>query len=268
MLPISPYSNPNLTGKAWLDDHLTRFVAPELGKMPDPNGPLIKIKAVSDQLLRHLQGEPVPAHLVKTWNKAKECAAGKTILLPGRDTWLFEVVARLEGWDTIFRPDISSDTWSYLAKNDPDRERWTQCYGLDSGIAGSVPIGLKCKNWGVVISTNYNGSHQVFPGVRGSIANDVYDVLEGFVKYWTHGKRQIPPIDSKITGIHQEIESASTCVYRSGKVVGNLRFFEIAAVGTMLLADYWLGTQTSIPTTRAERIEATVKKIKARRRVA
>jgi hypothetical protein len=76
---------------------------------------------------------------------AAEGAKKPKILLPGRDTFLWEVIARVEGFDgTIFRPELSSSVSSIYHTNKKlldhgEVQSWGQtCFGVDSGYKGSV----------------------------------------------------------------------------------------------------------------------------------
>lgn len=102
------------------------------------------------------------------WFEAKKKAGNKPILLAGRDVFLLEVMARMDGANTIFRPDISALSIGGV------KEDYSQCYCVDSGYRGSIPKKLKIEDWHVVsLSTTARvgtqkykeelQQHQLFP---------------------------------------------------------------------------------------------------------
>lgn len=163
-----------LTGHDWLEHHLETFVRPNLKKIP-----VVTRVAMNDFPLNQWK----PVHLKAlhaTWKEAKKKAKSRQILLAGRDVYLFEVLARLEGFPTIFRPDISGP----VAKAKIVKEDYTQCYLLDTGYAGTVPKALGIENFGLIsCGGSYNKEqvkHQIFPKALA-----LAGILEGVSKYWT-----------------------------------------------------------------------------------
>jgi hypothetical protein len=256
-----------LTGQAWLDDHIEKFVKPVVGVVPDYK--LIK-PADTDNYTKMLTGANsiYPGLLVKLWTEAKRRAAGRTILLPGRDVWLFEVLARLEGTDTIFRPDISSNAVTTIAKSDPQKEVFKGCFCVDSCCAGSIPKKLGCADWALGIYSGFAANleqlqaHQLiaerFPNLATDPLYNCYAILECVPKYWTHA-------------------SASNGIVTQ-QVVPDGVLFRTAFKTTMVMANHWLENhkpqvvnefnlepEVSI---RRTRIKKTLTKLKAKRRVA
>jgi len=128
-----------MVSSKWLDQHLEEFVRPILGSLPTEasiHPDIYPINQFDDGMLRCL---------LACWREGKRLAQGRQIFLAGRDVWLFEVLARLEGFPTIFRADISSMTKDYVT------EDYTNCHLLDTGYAGSVPRALKIKNFHLVL---------------------------------------------------------------------------------------------------------------------
>lgn len=238
-----------LVGKKWLDDHIKTFIKPNIsgGKLPD-------LLATDNGYADMLRKEENLKALLELWAEARKRADGRTIVLPGRDTWLLEVVARLEGHDTLFRPDISSITYSWVAKHDPDAEKIKSCYGVDSGNAGSVPKGLKCADFGMVF---YNGSpqkrHQLIPHHNAGPYYNIYCVLEGGLKYWTHATLIGANSVANPTRISQKIET-------------NQESFRWAAVHTLLVANYWLKMNPEPETTRRLKLKSALKRLETTRR--
>lgn len=189
-----------LPASTWLDEHLETFVRPVLGEIPPP---------LEDPKNTYVQWfSPRTVTLLQAvWERVKVLAGGREILLPGRDVHLLEVLARIEGFPTIFRPDISGATCSYVK----EKQAYKECYCVDTGYAGSVPRTLEIRNYGlmrfsswtyyanprsggmtkaaesanaVVLKTRLN--HQIFPYVRDH-NNALPSYLEGMPKYWERG---------------------------------------------------------------------------------
>ena len=184
---------------SWLDQHLEEFVRPHLGKIPSvPTQPTSNF---TPKLCRALRA---------VWEQAKKRSQGRTILLAGRDVFLFEALARMQGdRETIFRPDISALTATLAGKQTNYKEH----YLLDTGYSGSVPRHLGMVHWDLIAcqpavasaeAASNRLQHQVFPGARmayhklppakpGSpyrpvVQSTLYSLassLEGVPKYWT-----------------------------------------------------------------------------------
>lgn len=116
----------------WLDEHLETFVRPNLGRIPN-----IDLK---DYDLIEFTPQRIRA-LVAFWDQAKKRCGDKPMLLAGRDVYLLEVIAHMEGYPTTFRSDISALTASHVV------EDYTKHYLVDTGYKGSVPIALKMEHW-------------------------------------------------------------------------------------------------------------------------
>lgn len=249
-----------MKGKEWLDHHLETFVKPYLGAVPDVND-LSKFKHGYVAPGGYFRDPVRLQAMIDLWNEAKKRANGKTIFLPGRDTWLFEVLARLEDHDTIFRPGISSNVWRWVRDHDPDRERYKTCYGLDSGNIGTILRGLGCVDWGLVyyaggIHAKYSPIRQLLPHKSYGPYYDCYCMLEGFNKYWTPGEHRYAPKTGKI---NDEVGVV--------QILSNQADFSYAAVGTILLANHWLTVQSQaqapteeVKPTRQTRIKKVLEK--------
>lgn len=209
-----------LTGRDWLDHHIKTFIKPNITEMPDVK------TCPGDSYTPQLRNDLYTKALMELWEAAVKKAEGKTILLPGRDVWLFEVLARLRGDKTIFRGDISSGTYTHVAKNDPDKEVLAACYGVDSGLSGSVPRGLKCVDFGLVYHSAGGAPKALMP--YDPYRHGCYSILEGGSKYWTRGALEIKVVDDKDTfNIIQKIDVGSQA-------------FKSATVNTILVAEAWL----------------------------
>lgn len=172
----------------WLDVHLNNFVRPYLRCIPEVEPDNMCIKRFSPKVL-------IALNLI--WNEAKKKAQGRTILLPGRDVFLFEVIARMQGdYPTIFRPEISSAVADYVTEN------YKECFVLDTGYSGSIPKKLGIQNWSLVqydplYSKNALAGdkpfRQIFPKAsRWSIYGSLSSLLEGCPKYWIRALMRSP----------------------------------------------------------------------------
>jgi len=238
-----------LKGKEWYDDHLKSFVIPVLGKIPKL---LNNNYLTTNQSLKMLKVEVNLKALLELWAEAKKRAQGRIILLPGRDVWLFEVLARLDGTKTIFRPEISSDTWKWVAAHDPERELFKNCYCVDSGNAGSIPKGLSCVDWGLVYySMGHHPLHQLIqfnPNFKGPYY-DCYCILESIPKYWVRG--------ALTTGPYNVQKIAPTSLNGIGT-------FTVAVLGTMLVANYWFKVNETKVASRIRLTGLRLKRLKPR----
>jgi hypothetical protein len=164
----------------WLKNHLETFVEPvskELGTIP------------SDPWLNEIRGSyykrltPEQMTVVKNaWRAAKSRSEGKTLLLMGRDVWIFEVLARREGYPTIFDPSCSRQTCYHEKFKKFDSKRHIL---LDTGFAGSIATALKVKC--LLLSADIHpgspvAKSQIFPLLTGSRSLALF--LENLPKYW------------------------------------------------------------------------------------
>ncbi len=227
----------DLVGQAWLEDHQENFCKPVMKKLPE----LVSTPYPTDGSNKYIkllveEKSAYPGHLVSMWEEAKRRAAGRTILLPGRDVWLFEVLARLEGTDTIFRPDINSNTKHIVAQVDPDRDRFKECFCIDSCCAGSIPKELKCKDWALGVFSGATDlkslkAHQLIAKTYPNLQTDplylCYAILECIPKYWSHAT----------------LDNINRSVQRIEKDGVN---FRLAYLTTMVLANHWLETHKDV----------------------
>lgn len=192
-----------LTGSAWLEHHLETFVAPHIGGVPDidpTNSHVLQWKPIFSPALRAV------------WAQAKQRAKGHPMLLAGRDVWLLEVLARIEGFPTAFRPDISGAVGR--AKPRAVQEDYSNHYLVDTGFQGSVPRGLDIPHFDLIaLNPSYHdpdtkirrGNHQLFPQARLTDPKFPHSAgkygtlyllasqLERSPKYWIQGVTTIGP---------------------------------------------------------------------------
>lgn len=156
---------------SWLDTHVEEFIKPVLGEdfNRDP--------------LPYFQPEEMTV-IKNAWRSMKKKANHKQIFLPGRDVFIFEILARREGYPTVFMPECSRQTVGALAKQLDLSIR--DCYLFDTGFFGSIPKALRSKKFSMV-SYNRRGSDiQVFP--RLSYSRGLALKIEKTPKYWTSGR--------------------------------------------------------------------------------
>lgn len=188
---------------SWLQSHVEGFIVPYLGTMPNRTRPTTFGTDGFTVYPKRTDKVQVAA-LARAWEGVKQLAKDRTILLPGRDTWEFEILARLEDHPTIFRPDISNYTKEHVS------EDYSECFVVDSGLRGSVPKALKIKNFALCcVSTTFTKgelkSHDLALAVdptRNTLYGQVsglYNFLEGNYKYWTHARWENGSIVQKLS---------------------------------------------------------------------
>lgn len=125
-----------------------------------------------------------------TWKALKSRAHGKPILLPGRDVFLWEVMARQEDYPTVFSHQVSRITVDQWAKEHPE------CIGMfafDTGFMGSVLRPFhRISMSGIFRESDLRGAlgsadqtsryAQVFPRLRG--ARGIVLQIENLPKYY------------------------------------------------------------------------------------
>lgn len=168
---------------SWLATHFRDFVSVGLGRYVAPKLP----KGY------HHFFSPLEMTIIKNmWRATKNAAelTGKPLLLAGRDVWVWEVLARREGYPTTFRPDISRLTVNHV------KEDYSGHFIFDTGFIGSIPKGLKSESF--ILASWYEtemrtGRHpittpnhrQVFPRMTGS--RSLALKIESTPKYWKSG---------------------------------------------------------------------------------
>lgn len=188
--------------QSWLDDHLETFVRPQLGEVPVVDPTSSWVKTFNPRMLLAMNA---------VWDKAKRLAKGRVILLPGRDVWLFEVLARVQNdYPTVFRPELSSD----VSKSPYARSLgFDDCFVLDTGYGGSVPRSMGIAHWSLIayrpgmpiVRVPERSIRQVFPRARQGALGSLSSTLEGSPKYWT---RAVMKTDNNgiYTGFAQTLE--------------------------------------------------------------
>jgi hypothetical protein len=126
----------------WLEEHLETFVRKELGHVPNINPGHYNLFHFTQNNVNNLK---------LLWEQAKKAAGDMPMLLAGRDVYLFEILARCEGYPTTYRQDISRSTVKHIA----DRNDYSQYFLIDTGYRGTIPNALSMNHWKLI---SYNVS--------------------------------------------------------------------------------------------------------------
>src|SRR5579863_6169756 len=119
----------------WLTTHLETFVKPYLGYIP-----------VENNLNKTEYFTPEEMSVIKSvWKSVKNQAKGKNLILAGRDVYIFEILARREGYPTRFISECSLATVSYL-----NIEGIENSFLFDTGFVGTIPIKLGINHFSLL----------------------------------------------------------------------------------------------------------------------
>lgn len=178
----------------WLQEHLNGFVAPVLGGY-------IPQFMESDRYFT-----PDDLTIIKNcWRSAKSAAKKRTILLPGRDVFIFEVLARRENYPTLFLPECSRGTAHVLGNR-----AYNDMMLLDTGFVGSIPMAMGIDKF-VLMSQDtafYQGSDscQIFPNMTGS--RRLALKIEATPKYWETGRLIDGEVVQEISNVNEFTRAA------------------------------------------------------------
>lgn len=180
---------------SWLEEHIESFVMP-----------IVKNHEAIQEPLSYFEQEELTI-IKNAWRSIKKDARGRTILLPGRDVFIFEVLARREGYPTTFIPECSRMTVAELAKT----LDVSNCYLFDTGFAGSIPRALRMENFKLLSHHEHDSRKQIFP--RLTMSRHLALKIEGTPKYWESGRLSIMGIQDNevvqpLSKIHEFIEAA------------------------------------------------------------
>lgn len=168
--------------KSWLSVHLETFVQPYLEFIPEEGyNPLSSTEM---------------AVIKNIWRSIKKRAKieNKTIVLPGRDVFIFEILARRENVPTIFIPECSRQTVNHIKL--PIKKE--DALVLDTGFMGTIPIGLQVKSFEMISVERRRlkvEETQVFP--RLTLARNLALKIESTPKYWESGRLTITNIGER-----------------------------------------------------------------------
>lgn len=197
---------------SWLKEHFATFVSTVVGHNVEPTLPAGYVRFFTPQEMS----------IIKNMWRSLKCASvssNKPLLLPGRDVWLFEVLARRENYPTTFLPQISRLTVHTF------KDIYKHYYVADTGFIGSIPKILGTESYSMVSSAHaptgfYNNStcncgtckkgrrmgkfqakpitsevNQIFPRMKGS--RSLALKIERTPKYWKRAYLEHPqsPMD-------------------------------------------------------------------------
>ena len=159
----------------WLADHQRDFVEPIKATLSTTGRVSFFGSSIESQDMSLIKN---------AWRSAKKLSKGKTILLMGRDVWPFEVLARREGFPTIFDPRCSRQTCYHSDYQIYNKAKHVL---LDTGFEGTIArvLHIDC----ILLSANQLSAvahTQVFPKMKG--ARSLALRLEALPKYWDSGR--------------------------------------------------------------------------------
>jgi hypothetical protein len=172
---------------SWLQNHLDTFVYPTLGYVPkyDPG-----IKVFTPTEMRRIKS---------VWSSVKRQSKGKQLVLGGRDTFIFEVLARRENFPTLYLPKLSRVTVGHIQI--PDKENSIL---FDTGFAGSIPKKLGMKH--LLLSHDIGDpAIQIFPGLK--MSRELAYKIEYSPKYWESARTVYGKVLQQISSLPEFIRA-------------------------------------------------------------
>jgi len=170
----------------WLETHIEEFVKPVAGDGFNTESFLAETHYECVHGRTFTQEELTV--IKNAWRAIKKQARGRQILLPGRDVFIFEILARRENYPTVFMPECSRASVAHIAKHLPPPVRG--CFLFDTGFAGSIPRNLRIKNYSLLSSAIRDDTQtQIFP--RLSLSRHLALKIEQTPKYWESGRSRI-----------------------------------------------------------------------------
>jgi len=159
---------------SWLNEHIETFVKPTLvGTWLDTSNSL-----ETEKLSQNIHINSNQMTIIKNaWRSVKKQAHGRKVLLMGRDVWVFEVLARREGFPTYFDPQCSRAAASCITLPFDKKN----CVLFDTGFMGSIARILKV-DFILLSAEQHLNSKQVFPRLTNSRSLALF--LEELPKYW------------------------------------------------------------------------------------
>jgi hypothetical protein len=161
---------------SWLEDHLDNFVEPNTPPEEEAFIPFFDIPMSNNSQPFFTQEELTV--IKNTWRSVKKASKDKTILLAGRDVFIFEILAQREGYPTKFMPECSRQTVRNIKI-----ENLEDYFLFDTGFVGSIPKNLGMNNFTLMSYSNReNVSVQVSP--RLTFSRGLALKIEKTPKYW------------------------------------------------------------------------------------
>lgn len=163
---------------SWLNEHFDNFVIPHLGFDPREK----KEFAFDNRPSKYFTPQEMTV-IKNCWRSVKRAAAGRKILLAGRDVFIFEVLARRENYPTIFIPQCSRQT-----VRDIHFPEEMNLFLFDTGFVGSIPIALGIDSFKLMSFAwmDRKTEKQVFPRLTRS--RGLALKIESTPKYWTSAR--------------------------------------------------------------------------------
>ena len=161
----------NAKGTSWLKNHLNEFVLPQIGYIP------------TDSLYPKQFSREEMSVIKNIWKSIKKESqtTGKLLILPGRDVFIFEILARRENFPTLFIPACSRTSVEYFKDKIPDNS-----IVFDTGFMGTIPQKLGIDNFKLCSYNIRQSKVQVFPHLTLSRSLALH--IEKTPKYWKTGQ--------------------------------------------------------------------------------
>lgn len=181
---------------SWLTMHIDEFVSSVLGEDFEPKP------------LNYFEPEEMTV-IKNAWRSIKKKANRKQILLAGRDVFIFEILARREGYPTVFVPECSRMTVLEMARTLGPKIQ--DCFLFDTGFAGSIPMALKSKRFSLMSHARRGeNTAQVFP--RLSFSRGLVLKIEKTPKYWKTGHLEEGKVVQNVSDLSEFYQAACLTV--------------------------------------------------------
>jgi len=155
----------------WLQEHMENFVKPYIGFIPQDAYPYFSAEELTV--------------IKNAWRSAKAACGEKKMLLAGRDVFIFEILARREGYPTIFIPECSRS--AVRAINLENKE---ELFLFDTGFVGTIPKVLGLQRFSLLSysANKFDQTKQIFPHL--TMSRHLALKIESSPKYWETGRAQ------------------------------------------------------------------------------
>jgi hypothetical protein len=184
---------------SWLETHLETFVKPHLGYIPKFN------KSECTPFFTQQEHTVIK----NCWRSVKSSFLNSgldTLVLPGRDVFIFEILAQREGFNkTLFLPQCSRMTVhsKFIKDMIPNSS-----YILDTGFAGTIPKSLEIEQFRMISASSsiLTRDKQIFQNLTNS--RSLALKIEKTPKYWKPARILIPSENMNVkSDVFQEFSS-------------------------------------------------------------
>lgn len=174
----------------WLEQHYEEVVRPLLKKEPTQNPLAANFKPEQSYWLDGGSSKLLVGDRLKgfyfIWAIAREKARRikKPIFLPGRDAYLFNILAQIDGTSVIARPDISTLTSLFVG------EDYSHTVMLDSGYNGTCAVNMQIPTF-LLVSCRHEFRQVCRQNplqFGGDSPANYAPMMEGIPKYWNRGE--------------------------------------------------------------------------------